>query len=42
MQEIEEMVATASQVMLEVKNLPKMQQMQETRVRSLGGEDPLE
>ena len=25
-----------------VKNLPAMQQTQETRVRSLGGEDPLE
>ena len=25
-----------------VKNLPAMQELQETRVRSLGGEDPLE
>ena len=25
-----------------VKNLPAMQEMQETRVRSLGGGDPLE
>ena len=25
-----------------VKNLPAMQETQETRVRSLGGEDPLE
>ena len=25
-----------------VKNLPSLQELQETRVRSLGGEDPLE
>lgn len=32
----------ASQVALVVKNLPTNQEMQETRVRPLSGEDPLE
>ena len=32
----------ASQVAQRVKNLSAMQEMQETRVRSLGWEDPLE
>ena len=32
----------ASQVALVIKNPPAMQEMQETRVQSLGQEDPLE
>ena len=33
---------SSSQVAQWVKNLPAMQEMQETRVQSLGQEDPLE
>ena len=36
------MVFRASLVALRVKNLPSMQEIQETQVRSLGQEDPLE
>ena len=35
-------ISGASQVAQWVRNLPAMQEMQETRVQSLGGEDPLE
>ena len=35
-------VSRASQTALVMKYLPAMQEMQETRVQSLGGEDPLE
>ena len=33
---------TGFQVALEIKNPLPMQEMQDTRVQSLGGEDPLE
>ena len=36
------MLSRASSMAQQVKNLLAMQETQETRVRSLGGEDPLE